>query len=83
MQRRLVEDLGLAELAREGDMLLVGDGLVGEDQHEVPRPGIAHRPDRRRVHRLPHIDATDFRAERGMTGRHGEGHVGSRDWVAY
>jgi hypothetical protein len=35
-----VKDLGLAEKPREGDMLGIGDALLGEHQHEMTHPGI-------------------------------------------
>ena len=40
MKGSLVKDLRIAEMAREGDMLLIGDALVGKHHDQMLRPGI-------------------------------------------
>jgi hypothetical protein len=67
MQRGLVEDLRFAEVAREGDMLLVGDLLVGEHHHQMLHPGIVDCLDRPGIDRLRHVDAADLGAQGGMS----------------
>src|SRR5690349_24588298 len=66
MQRGLMEDLGLAEIAREGDVLLVGDLLVGEDHDQMLHPRVVDLLDGFSIDRLGHVDAMDLGAERGM-----------------
>ena len=73
-----MEDLRLAEMAGEVDMLLVGDDLVGEDQDEMLGPGVDHRLPRGGIHRPAHVDAPDLGAERRMAGDDGDGH--GRQW---
>ena len=71
-----MEDLGFAELPREGDMLLVGDRLVGEHHDQVLHPGVQDLLPRYRVERTAHVDAADFRAQGRMAGNDGDGHAG-------
>jgi hypothetical protein len=69
-----VEDLRLAEISREGDMLGIGDVLVRKHEHEMASPGVPNGLDRIGVQRLSHIDAADLRAERGMARLDGDCH---------
>ena len=62
-----MEDLRLAEMASEGDVLLVGDGLIGKHHDEVFHPGVMDRLEGLGVHRPAHVDTADFRAKRRMT----------------
>ncbi len=41
---RLVEDLGLAEMAGEGDVFLIGDALIGKYHHQMVHPRIVNSP---------------------------------------
>ena len=71
-----MEDLRLAEMAGEGDMLLVGDVLVGKHHDQMLRPGVADRLHCFGIQRLAHVDAADFRAQGGMSCLDGDGHAG-------
>ncbi len=67
--------LDLAEIAAEGELLLVGDVLIVEHQH-----GIAVHPrlDRRRLVRregLAQIDARDLADEHRMDLSNGDAHI--------
>jgi hypothetical protein len=73
-----VEDLGLAEMAREGDVLLVGDVLLREHQDEMLGPGVDHRLAGRGVDRPAHVDTADFRTESRMAARDSDAH--RRQW---
>ena len=69
-----MEDLRLAELAGEGDMLGIGDGLVGEYHDQVLHPGVDDLLHRRGVERPAHVDAVDLRTEGRMARLDGDGH---------
>jgi hypothetical protein len=73
--RRIGAFLQLTEVAREGELLLVGDILIGQDQHRVPVHGGIDRPDLVRRQQTAHIDARQARADAGGEGfdldRHG------------
>jgi len=71
-----MEDLRLAEMAREGHVLLIGDGLIGKHHDQMPGPGIGDLLHRCRIQRPAHVDAVDFRAQSGMSCLDGDGHAG-------
>ena len=73
-----MEDLRLAEMAGEGDMLLVGDVLIGKHQHQMLGPGVDHRLPGGGIQRPAGIDAANLRAEGRMAGYDGDGH--GRQW---
>ena len=54
----------LAEAARERDLLVGGEVLVGEEQHEVLEPRGADRGDGLVGQRLGEVDAADLGADR-------------------
>ena len=71
-----MEDLGLAEIAGEGDVFLIGDGLVGKHHDQIVHPGVVDGLERFRIDFGPQIDAADFGADRGMQRGDGDGHSG-------
>ena len=69
--------LQLAELAREGELLLVGDVLVAEHQHGVLVHAGLDRRDVVAPERLAAIDAGDLGGEAGTQGMQRYRHGGS------
>ena len=68
----LVEDLRLAEVAREGHVLAIGDVLLREDQHQMTHPESVQLAERRPIERRPHVEAAHLGAEGGVKRLHGE-----------
>jgi hypothetical protein len=72
-----MKDSRLAEMAREGDMLVVADTLIGEDEDEMVCPGVAPRLARFHVERPAQVDAAELGAQGRMSRRDDDSHVGS------
>ena len=67
-----------AEARGERHLLLVGESLVGEDEHGVFLERIVDSAERRLVHRRSEVDTIDAGAEHAMDGRDGQrGHAKS------
>ena len=67
-------DLELAEVAREGDLLRVGDVLAVKDQHRMPVHALVDRGGVLAAERLRQIDAGNLADEHGMDLFDGERH---------
>jgi hypothetical protein len=69
-------DLEAAEALAEGDLLLVVEGLAGEDQHGVLVEGGADRPPGRVVQGAREVGALDAGGEVQGKAGHRDGHPG-------
>ena len=63
-RRRPVARFQDTEMLGEADLLVLGQLLIAEHDHEVPVPGVENGRDRLRRRLLAQIDADDFGAER-------------------
>jgi len=68
-------DLERAEALAEGDLLVVGEYLLGEDHHGVAVEGIAYLAEVALVQRLREIESAQSRDEVSLNGRDQDPHV--------